>query len=223
MNSKNLVIVIVVVALLGALGWYFKSKNEVAVVDTNTEVENTLKVAETQKALSVSNTESEATYEIDEKLQGKPVRVVGKNKGVEGSVVIDSNTKNIIKATVLLDANGFVTDIAKRDENVKSLVLKSNQELNKYITFTTTKIEGLPEKLENNTEYTAKVTGDLTIGGVTKEIPFDATVKYVDNGSLTVNAKTQLAYEEFGITIPNLPFLSDVSKVVDLHIVLVAR
>ena len=32
--------------------------------------------------------------------------VVGRIK-VEGSVVIDSNTKNIIKATVLLDANGF--------------------------------------------------------------------------------------------------------------------
>ncbi len=223
MNSKNLVIVIIVVLLLGALGWYSKSKNELAVVNTDTEVQNTLKIAESQKALSVSNTESEATYEIDEKLQGKPVRVVGKNKGVEGSVVIDSNTKNIIKATVLLDANGFVTDIAKRDENVKSLVLKSNQELNKYITFTTTKIEGFPTNLENNTEYTAKVTGDLTISGVTKEVPFDAILKYSDDGSLTVNAKTQLTYEDFGIVVPNLPFLSDVSKVVDLHMVLIAR
>ena len=85
------------------------------------------------------------------------------------------------------------------------------------------KIEGLPTNLENNTEYTAKVTGDLTISGVTKEVPFDATVKYADDASLTVHAKTQLTYEDFGIVVPNLPFLSDVSKVVDLHMVLVAR
>jgi polyisoprenoid-binding protein YceI len=223
MNSKNLVIVIVVVLLLGALGWYSKSKNQVAFIDTDTELENNLEITESQKALSISNTESEATYEINEELQGKPVRVVGKNKEVEGSIVIDSSTKNIIKATVLLDANAFVTDIAKRDENVKALVLKSNKELNEYITFTTTKIEGLPTNLENDIEYTAKVTGDLTITGTTKEVPFDATVKYALDGSLTVSAKTQIAYEEFGIKVPDLPFLSNVSKVVDLQVTLVAR
>lgn len=223
MNNKNLIIVIVVVVLLGALGWYSKSKNEVAVVNTNTQTQNNLQVTETQKALSVSTSDSEATYEINEKLQGKPVRVVGKNKNVAGSVVIDATTKMINKVSIVLDANGFVTDIAKRDENVKSLVLKSNQELNKNITFTMSKIEGLPTNLANDVEYTAKVTGDLTISGTTKEVTFDSTVKYALDGSLTVHAKTQIAYEEFGITIPSLPFLSDVSKVVDLHVALVAR
>lgn len=223
MNNKNLIIVVVVVILLGALGWYSKSKNEVQVVNTNTQTENNLDIAENQKALSVSNTESKATYEINEELQGKPVRVVGNNQNLEGGIVIDSKTKNIIKGTILLDANGFVTDIAKRDENVKALVLKSNEDLNKYITFTTTKIEGLPITLENDVEYTAKVTGDLTISGTTKEVPFDATIKYDLDGTLNVHGKSQIAYEEFGVKVPDLPFLSNVSKVVDLHVALVAR
>jgi polyisoprenoid-binding protein YceI len=222
MNNKNLIIVIVVVALLGALGWYSKSKNENLVIENNTQVENTLNVTESQKALSISSTDSEATYEINEELQGKPVRVVGKNKGVEGSIVY-SDTNKILKATVLIDANGFVTDIAKRDENVKALVLKSNEELNKYITFTMTSIEGMPETIVLGTEYDTKVTGDLTISGVTKQITFDTKVKYDETNTLTAHAKTTLTYEDFGISVPNLPFLSNVSKTVDLHVALVAR
>lgn len=221
--NKNAIIVVVVVVLLGALGWYSKSKNENLVVENNTQVENTLNVAESQKALSVSSIDSEATYEINEELQGKPVRVVGKNKGVEGSIVIDSATNKIMKATIVLDANGFVTDIAKRDENVKALVLKSNQELNKYITFIMTNIEGMPETIVLGTEYDTKVTGDLTISGVTKQITFDTKLKYQEDGSINADAKTTLTYEDFGISVPNLPFLSNVSKTVDLHVALLAR
>lgn len=221
--NKNAIIVVVVVVLLGALGWYSKSKNQNIVVENNTELANTLTVTESQKALSVSSADSEATYEINEELQGKPIRVVGKNKGVEGSVVVDSATNKIVKATIVLDANGFVTDIAKRDENVKSLVLKSNQELNKSITFTMTNIEGMPETVAVGTQYDTKITGDLTISGVTKVVTFDTKLTYQEDGSINADAKTSLAYEDFGLTIPNLPFLSNVSKTVDLHVVLLAR
>ncbi len=222
--NKNLVYVLVLVLIIG-LGIYYRTPNKTENTNTenntaNTEVSQNLEANE--KALNITNT-SKATYEIDEVLNGNPVRVVGNNNSLSGFIALDTTTNKITRAEISLDANSFVTDIAKRDENVESLVLKTNEEINKVITFKSTNIEGLPENVVNNQNYNLKITGDLTISGITKQTTFDTNVIYKDDGSLEGTAKTSLFYEDFGLKIPDFPFLSNVSKQVDLTVNILAK
>jgi polyisoprenoid-binding protein YceI len=72
-------------------------------------------------------------------------------------------------------------------------------------------------------EFPVKVTGDLTISGVTKSIIFNGMARLGLDNSLTVKASTDLTYGDFGVAVPDLPFLANVSKTVKLTVDLVAR
>lgn len=220
--NKNIILggILVLIVVLGLV--YRSPKNEVN-NNTTSEKNNEISLAENERSLNLVSGSSNARYEIDEVLNGKPVRVLGNNEKITGSVILDTATNKIIRAEINLDANSFVTDIAKRDENVKALVLKTNEENNKNISFKSTNIEGLPESIVFNQAFPVKITGDLTIAGTTKQVPFDGNITYNEDGSMKVEANTKLAYEEFGIKVPDFPFLSDVSKNTDLFVSFVAK
>lgn len=116
---------------------------------------------------------------------------------VTGKVMLDDAdiTKSTVEATI--DVKGINTKEQKRDDHLRS---KDFFDVEKFptITFKSTKIEKAGDKL--------KITGDLTIHGVTKPVTLDATVtneiknpftKAVTRGVMatgTVNRK------DFGLT-----------------------
>jgi polyisoprenoid-binding protein YceI len=168
--------------------------------------------------------ESKATYEINEKLQGKPVHVVGTTQAISGTAQVDVTAPVKVQiGEIKLDATTFKTDIAKRDENVSELVLKSTKPEFKYITFVPTMISGVPANVEKGKDFPVTIVGDMTILGVKKSVAFTGTMNIGSDNSLTVKAKTKLTYGDFGVTIPNFSFLSDIDKTVDLSVELVAR
>jgi polyisoprenoid-binding protein YceI len=228
--KNNTIIGAVVVLVLVAGGIYMTvtKDKEVSTVDSLTEQNVAGDASQTgdtenpnQKTMTVVSAESQATYEIDEVLRGTPTHVVGTSRDITGSIVFDTTTNKVQIAEVKLDASTLKTDIAMRDGNVKKLVLKSDQSANQFITFKTTAIEG--ESLEVQKEFPVKVTGDLTISGVTKSIIFNGMARLGLDNSLTVKASTDLTYGDFGVAVPDLPFLANVSKTVKLTVDLVAR
>lgn len=176
-----------------------------------------------QKVLNIVSLESKATYDINEVLKGKKTHVTGNSQALTGTVTVDVNSNKILNGEVKLDATSFKTDIAARDGNVKNLILKADKPGNEFIVFATTSIEGMSESVLPDTDFPIKVTGSMTIAGVTKPVTFDGMAKLGTDQSVTIKAVTTLAYADFGLEIPNFAFLANVDKTVKLSVELVAR
>lgn len=233
--NKNFILSALVVLVLVGGGVYFSSMKSMQdssnVTENNSLTEQNVvgdltQTGDTENSALVSLSiapESKATYEIDENLNGKPTHVVGTTSSLSGSVMFDTVSKKITSAEVNLDANSFKTDIDKRDENVREHVLKSEVESNKFITFKTSMIEGMTENAETGTVFPVKITGDLTIKGVTKSVTFSGQASVMSDNTVKVDANTTIMYGDFGVSIPNLPFLSNISKSVKLSVSIIAK
>jgi polyisoprenoid-binding protein YceI len=99
------------------------------------------------------------------------------------------------KFTVSAEAASIDTGVAKRDEHLRSPDFFDAAKF-PNLTFTSTKVAGKPDSF--------KLTGDLTIHGVTKSVTFDA--KYlgaVDDGmgheKAAFTAKTKINRKDFGL------------------------
>lgn len=221
--KKNIVLFLVVLVVLGG-GWYMMNMNQS--MDANLSAENADQVSlkeEGQKVLVIDAAASKVMYEIDEDLRGQPTHVVGTSQALSGTVSINPETMMIEAAKITLDANSLKTDIALRDENVKKMVLKADQSGNESITFDMTSIEGMPAQISMNQSMPVKITGDLMIAGMKKSVTFDGTLEFMADGSVKIMASTVLTYGDFGIAVPDLPFLANVAKTTKITVDLIAR
>jgi polyisoprenoid-binding protein YceI len=124
--------------------------------------------------------------------------VRGEFHGVNGTIVIDDQDINKSSVNVTIDATTIDTREPDRDKDLKS---PNFLDVAKFptLTFTSTKIEKAGEgKL--------KVTGDLTIHGVTKQVVLDATAPtsaIKDPWGFTrraSSASTKINRKDFGLT-----------------------
>ena len=151
-------------------------------------------------------------------MRGTPTLVTGNTTAITGSITIDVANKKIVTGKIEIDANTFATDIPARDENVKKLVLESDK--NKTITFVPTNIEGV---LEVGKSSNVKIAGAITIKGITKPVTLTGTAILNPDNSLALSVTTVLTYGDFGVTIPDFPFLANIDKTVDLSVDIVAE
>ncbi len=186
---------------------------------------NLASVSANAKILNIVSEDSEAKYSLNELLSGVPTFVVGTSHQLNGQIAVDavSQPATIKIGDIKLDATSFTTDKPLRDKNVISMVLKSDKPENQFIVFRTTSITGVPETLTVDKSFPVKITGDLTISGVTKPTTFDGNVTWKSDGSLAGSASTNLSYANFGLVIPDLPFLANVDEVVKLELNLSAK
>lgn len=232
--KKNVgIIVLVLVVLVG--GWYMMSFNknmEEPISQESNEVAENEVITETEtkaqeKVLNIVSTESKATYDINEVLRGKPTHVTGNSNSITGTIILNASNA-IAGGEVKLDATSFKTDISMRDGNVKTLILKADKPGNEFIAFKAISVTygeqtSAPYTVEVGKEVPVKVTGNMTIAGVTKSVTFDGMAKLGTDQSVTIKAGTTLTYADFGLAIPNFAFLANVDKTVKLSVELVAR
>lgn len=223
---KKLVIGVVIVAVVAlGLGWYLFSQTAQAPAPSVT-TENVAPVSTDPnvKNLVIDPSQSKAIYEIDEKLQGKQVHVVGTSQTISGQVTVNLASPASIKiGTVKVDANTFRTDIGKRDENVRELVLKSTASGNQYITFEPVTVKGVPATIKAGESFPVTIDGNMTIMQTTKPVSFTGTASLSADNVLKIDAKTTITYEDFGVKVPNFSFLSNVAKTTDLTVNIVAK
>ena len=128
----------------------------------------------------------------------------------EGTLVIDEAAPANSTVNVTIDVTGLVTGIPKFDEHLKSADFLDAAKFGEA-TFKSTKVEPGPDN-------TAKVTGDLTLHGVTKPVVLD--VKLNKQGEHPMNKKktvgfsgsTTIKRSEFGIDM-HVPAVSDEVKI----------
>jgi polyisoprenoid-binding protein YceI len=144
--------------------------------------------------------ESSVTYEVGEVFirEGNVFNLaVGVTNVVSGEFQIDyNNPQNSMIGPISVDISKFTSDQGLRDRAIREEWLESNTY--PIATFVPTSIEGIPEAGEEGVEYSLRITGDMTIREITKEVTFDATVK-VENDIMSGTATTTLLMSDFEV------------------------
>lgn len=181
-------------------------------------------VSTSQSLYRISQTGSQVSYTIQEVLNGADKTVVGTTSEVAGDVVIDTSDLSQSRiGEIKINARTFVTDDTRRDNAVARFVLQSESDSNQYIIFQPTSVSALSRSAVVGDEVSLKITGNLTIAGITKEVTFDVTARLVSSDQLTGEASLTVQRADFNLSIPNVPFVANIGDTVSLNFQFVAN
>ena len=168
--------------------------------------------------------QSTASFSLEEDLRGTHITVLGTTNQVTGAIKVDrTNLTTAEFESIRINARTFVTDSEQRNNAIRRMILKTENDANEYIVFTPKSVTGVPAKAELGQSFTFKVTGDLTVSGVTKEVAFDGNGSFTTEDQIAGTAQTKIHYPDFGVSVPNLPFLANVDQDTVLKIDFVAK
>lgn len=172
----------------------------------------------------IDPTLSLAGFAIDEILRGSPNRVVGTTDQVAGQVTLDPDDLGATSfSPIMINARTFITDSVQRDRAIRGpVILNSASDQFELITFDVTAVEGLGGTASVGESLRFVITGDLTIRDVTREVAFDVEATLADEVTIEGSATARVTRDEFGIGIPNVPFVADVSDEVEITLDFVA-
>ncbi|MBX3140429.1 MAG: YceI family protein [Trueperaceae bacterium] len=169
-------------------------------------------------------TASQASFLIGENLLGRENTAVGTTNVVTGGVSIDGDDPTALSFQVFtVDVSTVTTDDRMRDGQIRNNILQTNRAGNATVTFAPASVEGLELPLVAGTTQTVRLTGDLTIKGVTRTVVFDLDLEVVSDGELRGTASTVVKLTDFDISVPRVPLVArvdeDVQLVLDFRLV----
>ncbi len=219
--------VTVLVAVFG-VGAFLYLTREIAApsqdVQTSVQQLETSAAGSSAVVFRISQDESQVSYTIEEVLNGADKTVIGTTSEVAGDILLDLNDLSQSQiGDIHINARTFATDDERRDNTVARAVLQSETDEYEFITFLPGSISGLPGSASVGDSLTFQVTGDLTIAGVTQEITFDVSAALESAERLAGQAEVVVAYADFNITIPEVPFVASVEDTVTLTLDFVAN
>ena len=169
--------------------------------------------------------ESAARFTLQEDLRGVRTTVIGVTSEVAGRVTADlANPSASSIGTILINARTLETDNSFRNRALRSQILRSAQDEFEFITFE-------PRALSNFSADAVAVgetisfdtSGDLTVAGVTREVTFSAEVTLDSETQISGSAVVNLLHADFGLVIPDVPSVANVTDDVTLSLDFVAR
>ncbi len=167
----------------------------------------------------IDQSATKASFTLGEKLMGTPKTVVGTTSNVSGSISISLDNPSTAKIGIVqIDAKSFSTDSDMRNGAIQRFILQSAQAKYQFITFEPTKIDGLTGPVSAGTAVPVKVTGNLKIKDTVKPVTFDGTVTLKSDTQMEGNLKATVTRADFGLTIPNVPSVADVTDEVKLEL-----
>ncbi|MBI3942577.1 MAG: YceI family protein [Chloroflexi bacterium] len=170
----------------------------------------------------IDQASSEARFVINEVLRGTPTEVVGATSQVAGQISVDpADPASTQVGTITINARTLATDSSQRDRAIQNEILSTNQY--EYISFTPTSLQGVPGNVSLGQPYTFQMVGKLTIRGVERDVTFDVTVTPVAENRLQGTATATINYADWGVSIPNVPFVASVDNNVQLELNFVAN
>jgi polyisoprenoid-binding protein YceI len=87
-----------------------------------------------------------------------------------------------------------------------------------FITFTPTSLAGLPEFVVPGEEVAFQINGDLTIRDITQPVTFEVVVTADSETSIAGLATAVVQRADFGLVIPSVPGVADVTEDVELEL-----
>lgn len=132
--------------------------------------------------------------------------ITGLSGAIKGSVTFNVNDIKTLKGNFTIPVASIKTGIEMRDGHLQGASWL-NAETYPDITFMIKKVSDVKSLADN--KLSAKVTGDFTLHGVTKEVTADATITYLDESEQTkmrapgdllgVQAKFNVKLSDYGV------------------------
>jgi polyisoprenoid-binding protein YceI len=166
--------------------------------------------------------ESEARFGIDEVLAGSPNHVVGTTSDVQGEIRVDAgNPAGASVGTITIGADSLATDNNFRNRAIANFILQSGDY--PTVTFTPTKITGLPESVGVGDRLNFQISGDLKLRDITQPVTFDVSVDVESGTRISGTAQATIQRADFDLQIPSVPQVASVSERVLLELYFVAE
>jgi len=227
MNRRNLTIIVVIILALLAGGGYFVYTSFIVEPELSDDISNVAATIDNTgegTQFRIDAEQSEVTFTLEEDLRGTRTTVVGTTNQVGGDIVINfAAPENSQVGTITINARSIATDNPLRNGQIRNSILQSANDDYEFITFTPTDLSGLPESVEIGDTYTFQIVGDLTIVETTNAVTFDTTVTIDSEEQISGSATATVLRTDFGLNIPNVPGVANVTDDVDLAINFVAN
>lgn len=189
-------------------------------------VESSDAVAESAKvAFNIVAEESEASFALEEDLSGVRTTVIGSTSELGGSVTVDlANPRNSTIGTIVVNARTLETDNSFRNRALRSRILMSAQDEFEFIVFEPRELSNFSvDSIAVGETLSFNITGDLTVTDVTRSVTFEASVTLDSATQISGSASVNLLHADFGLVIPEVPRVANVTDDVDLRLEFVAR
>jgi polyisoprenoid-binding protein YceI len=161
--------------------------------------------------------ETVARFTIDEVLRGSPNTVVGATSEVSGDIQLDlSAPDQAVVAPIHIQAGSLATDSSLRDRAIRTFILQTSSF--PEVVFTATSVDGLPAHPAVGEPFTFMITGDLTIRDLTRTETFTVNVTPESETRLSGTASATIARADYGLTIPSVPSVANVSETLLLEL-----
>jgi polyisoprenoid-binding protein YceI len=177
-----------------------------------------------QGLFRINAEKSTVTFTLQEDLRGQRIDVIGTTSDVGGDIIVNVSDPTASQiGQIVVNARTLVTDNNFRNQAIRSEILLSAQDAYEFITFTPTAISGLDgATVAVGQPVTFQITGDLTIVDTTLSVTFDATATLTTASELTGTATLVAKWADFGLVIPSVPGVSNITEDVTLAINFVA-
>lgn len=178
--------------------------------------------ASAPRVFTISQADSQVSFELDEDLRGVRTTVIGITNQVAGELGINLNDLSTAQVGVLqINARTLATDNNFRNRAIQNEILDT--QTYELITFTPTAVTGLPPSAAVGQEVSFTITGDLTIRDITQPVTFNVTATAVSDTQLVGMATAVVSRAAYNLTIPEVPNVANVEDEVQLTINFVAN
>lgn len=147
---------------------------------------------------------NEVRYRVREQLASLdfPSDAVGSTADVSGTLLIDEH------GAIVGDESRFVVDLTtlRSDENRRDRYIQDRTlETGRYPTseFVPREVEGLPDPLPTEGQFSFQVSGDMIIHGVIRPLTWDVDAEVVD-GALVGTAMVSFPFSTFDMQVPRV-------------------
>ena len=173
----------------------------------------------------IVSAESLASFTLEEDLRGVRTTVIGSTNEVGGSIMVDlANPAAASIGAIVINARTLETDNSFRNRALRSQILRSAQDEHEFIIFEPRELGNWSaESVAVGDSITFDVTGDLTVAGVTRSVTFASTVTLDSESQISGSASVNLLHADFGLVIPDVRSVANVTDDVDLKLDFVAR
>lgn len=162
---------------------------------------------------------SEARFLIGEHRLGRETVVVGRTRSLQGGVTVDPDDPlALVFGTFEVDVSTLATDSRLRDGQIRDNILQTDMAGNGTVTFVPTGVEGLDQAVAVGSVLDLRLSGELTIKGVTRTVTFEMRLEVVSASELRGSAWTVVRLEDFGIAVPRVPLVARAQEEVRLEL-----
>ena len=193
---------------------------------TSTNAEGSVEVPFDTGLFRINQEASEVRFILQEDLRGVRTDVIGITNQVGGDVIVSlADPAQSQVGTMVINARTLKTDNPFRNQAIRGQILRSAEDAYEFIEFVPTELVDLPaDPIALDSEVAFQIVGELTIVETTREVTFEATATVTEDGEALIGtADTVVLWEDFNLSIPDVPGVANITPEVTLEIDFVAE